>query len=50
VLMALRDIAHLNGRETADVMDLTQYKAKARLGRARLQIRDVLAARLSSVQ
>jgi RNA polymerase sigma-70 factor, ECF subfamily len=50
VVMALRDIAHLNGRETADVLGLTEYKVKARLGRARLQIRDVLAARLSSVK
>jgi RNA polymerase sigma-70 factor, ECF subfamily len=49
VVMALRDMAHLNNRETADVLSLTEDNVKARLGRARLQIREALAARLGSL-
>lgn len=50
VVMALRDIAHLNSRETADVLGLTEDKVTTRLWRARLQIREALASRLWSVE
>jgi RNA polymerase sigma-70 factor, ECF subfamily len=46
VVMALRDIAHLNSRETADVLGLTEDNVRTRLCRARLEIREALAARL----
>jgi RNA polymerase sigma-70 factor (ECF subfamily) len=50
VVMALRDIAYLNSRETADVLGLTEDEAKTRLYRARLQIREALASRLWSIE
>jgi RNA polymerase sigma-70 factor (ECF subfamily) len=50
VVMALRDIAHLNSRETADVLGLTEDEVKTRLCWARLQIREALASRLWSIE
>ena len=42
-VLTLRDIAHLNIHETAQVLGLTLANAKPRLLRARLQLRDALA-------
>ncbi len=42
-VFTLRDIAHLNIDETAEVLGLTVANAKTRLLRARLQLRDALA-------
>jgi len=42
-VLTLRDIAHLNIHETAQVLGLTIANAKPRLLRARLQLRDALA-------
>lgn len=50
VVMALRDIAHLNSRETADVLGLTKDKVETMLCWARLQICEALASRLWPVR
>lgn len=42
-VFTLRDIAHLNIDETAQLLGLTVAHAKTRLLRARLQLRDALA-------
>ena len=49
-VMVLRDVAHLNSRETADVLGLTEDEVKTRLCRARLQVGEALASSLWSIE
>jgi RNA polymerase sigma-70 factor, ECF subfamily len=43
-VMILRDVQHLSTKETAQLLDLTEEAVKTRLNRARLMMRDALAA------
>lgn len=49
-VMVLRDVAHLNSRETADVLGLTEDEVKTRLCWARLRVGEALASSLLSIE
>jgi len=49
-VMVLRDVAHLNSRETADVLGLTEDEVKTRLCWARLRVGEALASSPWSIE